>query len=342
MIKNKKLKILVRVDGGKSIGLGHVYNMITILNKFRNNEILILMDLKNSLGKEKFTDNLYNVKYFSNKKQLFEKIKKFKPDIIFNDILNTKIDYMKKLREIGVCIVNFEDAGNGRKVSDLVINPIFSTNMKFQNEYYGGEFACVRDEFRVGRKNRLRKKIKKICITLGGVDNKNNTQRIMEIIQRNELLKDVEINLILGFGFRYKIRLMKLINLMRKDGYKINIIEKTDFISRYIVDCDFVISSNGRTIFEIASLGNPIIALSVNARETEHSFVKYTKTGYQINTMKKDFEKELVNAINKISVYKTRKKFFDKLKKINVKNGIEKVFLLIKLAYEKKEREIKS
>ena len=82
MIKNKKLKILVRVDGGKSIGLGHVYNMITILNKFRNNEILILMDLKNSLGKEKFTDNLYNVKYFSNKKQLFEKIKKFKPDII--------------------------------------------------------------------------------------------------------------------------------------------------------------------------------------------------------------------------------------------------------------------
>ena len=47
-------------------------------------------------------------------------------------------------------------------------------------------------------------------------------------------------------------------------------------------------------------------------------------------------------GLNKISVYKTRKKFFDKLKKINVKNGIEKVFLLIKLAYEKKEREIKS
>ena len=31
-----------------------------------------------------------------------------------------------------------------------------------------------------------------------------------------------------------------------------------------------------------------------------------------------------------------------KFQKIDVKNGIEKVFLLIKLAYEKKEREIKS
>ena len=48
----------------------------------------------------------------------------------------------------------------------MVTNPIFSTKMKFQNEYYGGEFACVRDEFRIGKKNRLRKEIKKICITL--------------------------------------------------------------------------------------------------------------------------------------------------------------------------------
>ena len=93
------------------------------------------MNLKNSLGKEKFVENLYNVKYFSSKKQLFAKIEKFKPDIIFNDILNTKIDYMKKLRENGAWMVNFEDVGDGRRFSDLVINPIFSTKMKFQNEY---------------------------------------------------------------------------------------------------------------------------------------------------------------------------------------------------------------
>ena len=39
-----KKKILVRVDGSKEIGLGHVFNMITILAYFKNSEILILMD----------------------------------------------------------------------------------------------------------------------------------------------------------------------------------------------------------------------------------------------------------------------------------------------------------
>ncbi len=334
--KNKNLKILVRVDGSKNIGLGHVYNMITILNKFKNKEILILMNKEKSLGKEKFRENFYKVGYFSNQKQVFNKIKKFNPNIILNDILNTKIGYVKKIRESKACIINFEDVGPGRKYSDLVINPIFSTRKKFANEYYGAEFACVRNEFRISKKSKLRKKIKKICVTLGGVDNKNNTERVMDIISKNQILKDVTINVILGFGFRHKVRLMKLINLLIEEGYQINIIEKTDFISRYVVDSDFVISSNGRTIFEIASLGIPIIALSVNARETEHSFVNDTKTGYQINTMKTNFERELIRAISKISTYGTRKKFYEKLEKIDVRNGIERVVDLINSVCDKK------
>jgi spore coat polysaccharide biosynthesis predicted glycosyltransferase SpsG len=158
----------------------------------------------------------------------------------------------------------------------------------------------------------------------------------MDIISKNQILKDVTINVILGFGFRHKVRLMKLINLLIEEGYQINIIEKTDFISRYVVDSDFVISSNGRTIFEIASLGIPIIALSVNARETEHSFVNDTKTGYQINTMKTNFERELIRAISKISTYGTRKKFYEKLEKIDVRNGIERVVDLINSVCDKK------
>ena len=40
----EKKKILVRVDGSKEIGLGHVYNLITILPNFKKYEILILMN----------------------------------------------------------------------------------------------------------------------------------------------------------------------------------------------------------------------------------------------------------------------------------------------------------
>ena len=95
------------------------------------------MNRKNSLGKQKFEENLYNVKLCTNQTEIFNEIKRFGPDIIFNDILNTKTDYMKKLKKEKIFIVNFEDLGKGRKYSDLIFNPIFSTTSKLSNEYYG-------------------------------------------------------------------------------------------------------------------------------------------------------------------------------------------------------------
>ena len=317
--------------------LGHIYNMLTILNQFRNDEILILMNRKNSLGKQKFEENLYNVKFCINQTEIFDEIKKFAPDIIFNDILNTNIEYMKKLKKEKIFIVNFEDLGKGRKYSNLIFNPIFSTTSKLSNEYYGSEFACVRDEFRIFERTKIRQKIQKISITLGGVDNNEYTFKIIEIINENKILKNVIINIILGFGFKHKEKLMKIINCMKEQKYKIVIIEKTDFISKYILDSDFVIASNGRTTFEIASLKIPMIALSVNSRERQHNFVSETKTGYQINMTKKSLEKELINSIRSMEKFENRKIFLKNLEKIDLKNGIERVVDIINYEFNTKK-----
>tara|TARA_B110000438_G_scaffold220534_1_gene213622 strand:- start:124 stop:1773 length:1650 start_codon:yes stop_codon:yes gene_type:complete len=334
-------KILVRVDGSKLIGLGHVYNMLTILNQFRNEEILILMDKKKSLGKEKFKENLFDVNLITNQTDIFTQIQKFKPDIIFNDILNTGTEYIKKLKKENIFIVNFEDLGKGRIYSDLIFNPIFSTTSKLSNEFYGSKFACVRDEFRVFCRAKIRKKIKKISITLGGVDNDDNTFKIIEIIKNNKILKDITINVILGFGFKHKEKLMKLINSMKKENYEIKIIEKTDFISKYILDSDFVIVANGRTIFEIGSLKIPMISLSVNSREKQHNFVNESKTGYQINMKDKSMENKLISCINNMKKFEKRKIFLDNLEKIDLKNGIERVVHIINYEYNAKKIGIK-
>ena len=61
-----KKKILVRVDGSNKVGLGHVYNMLTILHHLRKEKIIIVMHKKNNLGSSKFREQMYKLKFFQN------------------------------------------------------------------------------------------------------------------------------------------------------------------------------------------------------------------------------------------------------------------------------------
>ena len=63
-------------------------------------------------------------------------------------------------------------------------------------------------------------------------------------------VKNVEIEVILGLGYMHKSMLDRIVKKMKNDGYKINFTERTDMLSKHFVDCDFVITSNGRTVFE--------------------------------------------------------------------------------------------
>ena len=178
-------KILVRIDSTVKIGMGHVFNMLTILNHFRNDEILILMKKNKNLGYKKFIENLYNVSFFKSEDELRKILIQFKPDIVFNDILNTTKSYMKKLQKLTPMIVNFEDTGEGRKLANLVFNPIFEKQKSLTNEFYGAKYACVRDEFRIWKNETLSKNVKKILITFGGTDPSNITEKTISVIEKN-------------------------------------------------------------------------------------------------------------------------------------------------------------
>ena len=53
MKMNHQRRFLVRLDGSKNIGLGHVYNMLTFLNYLESEKIVIVMSKKRNLGSSK-------------------------------------------------------------------------------------------------------------------------------------------------------------------------------------------------------------------------------------------------------------------------------------------------
>ena len=318
-----KRRILVRVDGSKLIGLGHVYNMLTVLERFKKDDVLIVMRTKKSLGIEKFKKEKFNVKCFSKKDELKKIIEKFEPHLIFNDLLNTTVSYMKFLKKFNTLLINFEDLGRGRKYANLVFNPIYYSSSS-KKEFFGHKYACVRSEFRKSKNKRVYKNVKKIVITFGGTDPTNKTKNMIKII--NDLkLTSIQFNFILGLGYSHKKEIKKIAEKMNSDGYKINIIEKTDNISKYVKDCDFAITSNGRTVFELAAMEIPMISIAVNQREKQHSFVRYSKSGYHINSPLKLDSKKILFNFNKIADVKNRKLFVKNMKKADLLHGIDRV-----------------
>ena len=320
----KRRRILVRVDGSSKIGLGHVHNILTILNHFRNDEILIVMNSQNKLGYKKFQEHLYQVNFFKNNSQLFEVIKKFQPHMIFNDILDTSINYIKKLKKEKIFVVNFEDLGDGRRYADLVFNPIYHSNKNNSNEYFGPNFACVRDEFRIWEPTVLKTSPKNVVIIFGGSDPTNKTYQVLKLLEKYKL-KNMKYSIIIGQDYKERKKLLDIISKMKKDNFLIELNENIDFLSKIFHESDFAITSNGRTVFELGSLHVPMIVIPVNEREKRHTFVQKSNVGYMIQLRNESKTHVFLKAFNKMLQYNTRKKFQNNLKRVNLLYGVDRV-----------------
>ena len=117
------------------------------------------------------------------------------------------------------------------------------------------------------------------------------------------------------------------------NNYDIKIIEKVDLLSKHLIDCDFVITANGRTVFEIASLNIPIISLSVNKREQQHNFVRKFDVGYHLD-FSKNIDNELKNCIKNMMNFSVRNKKINNLKKENLQKGNDRVISKIMSEFE--------
>ena len=325
----KRLNVVFRVDGDKDVGLGHVYRTITLANRMFNQNLYFLMDESKKLGSEKVSEYNYPIITIANRDDVLLKLDEIQPDIVINDILDTDEDYILRLKEKGFFVVNFEDLGAGADCADVVVNALYEKSEPPDNSYYGYKYVCLRDEFFIFKPKETEKEVKKILFLFGGSDPNNLTLRSLKAVEKLNL-EDISVLVVLGLGYGFKNELDAYVNRLKNKGFKIEIKGNVKTIAKLLSEADLVITSNGRTIYEVAAMGVPCISISQNEREVRHLFSHTCKgiidLGIESNVSKKDIASALRRVLDD---YPFRQKMSNSLKSFDLKKGTDGVLRLI-------------
>lgn len=331
------MKIIIRVDGYNRIGLGHIYRTTALAHHLSNHHILFVSKKMHKLGINFIKSQNFNIKTFTLKKEFYEIIANFEPDIIFNDILDTSADYIEYLKGKNLFTVNFEDLGDGSTKADIVFNALYEQKNSLDNYYWGKNYYILREEFQDIEQKTIEKEVKQILITFGGTDPNNYTKKVLELLNNMDL-KNIKISIVLGLGYA---KYDDLIKYSQELNHKFMIKKNVKNISALMYDADLIFTSAGRTVYEIASIGVPTIVLAQNDRELLHTFADKKNgflnlgLGYKVSNEK---IKKLITLL--INDYDFRKKLSCLMLNQNLKSGIDNVIDLIFKTYENFRKEV--
>lgn len=317
---NRKI-ILFNVSGYQEIGLGHVYNCLTLANQILNHRLIFLVDKKSALAYSKIAESNYEV-YQQQAEALAEDVVGLNPFLVVNDRLDTSKEFVQRLKKNNIRVVNIEDLGEGAHDADLVINAIYPEKQILPRHYFGPDYFCAREEFLLHKEKEIEPAVKKVLLSFGGVDPTNLTEKVLESIYDFCIEKHITMEVVLGLGYK---------NLDGLKSYRnIKLHRNVQSISDFMYEADIAFSSAGRTIYELALIGTPSIILAQNEREMSHFFASeangfvHLGLGRDVSTNKiADSFKVLYNS------YTQRMAMNQKMKKHNIRAGRERVIKLI-------------
>jgi spore coat polysaccharide biosynthesis predicted glycosyltransferase SpsG len=274
-LKNKKLKILFRISGGraskKELGFGHVFRSINLSKKFLKHKIFFLVEdyggVKAVLEKNEIKNSIYLPKKLKLEKDIIltEKIlEKENIDVLIVDKYNIDIRYFKTIQD-KVKIVYISDLKKIQFPVDLVVNGFIGFKNKIiKNKYnskclVGPKYQIINEKFNV---NKSKKKSVDLLVTFGGFDEIGLTDLVFK--RWLNMNKKFKIKIILGPGTKES----KFIKKYKKKYSKLLTIEKqTTKMHSEIQKAKFGLCAGGITSYEFARMNVPFGIICVTKHQ---------------------------------------------------------------------------
>ncbi|WP_405298003.1 cytidylyltransferase domain-containing protein [Methanobrevibacter sp.] len=328
----QKKKVAIVVNAYDEIGTGHVHRCLSIASKLVFHDVLFLMDEQHQLGIDIVDSYNYPFEIYDGEDDLIKILRKHSPQIVVNDIMDTSREYVTQLKEDGYFVVNFEDIGVGSEVADVVFDALYEHDMGEKNVFTGYKYYILDDEFYFQPQKVITPQVENVLIAFGGTDPNNFTETVIDSILATSY--DGRINVILGVG---DDGLEKLIDKY-ESNQSVQIYRDVSDISEFMFKADLIFTSAGRTMYEVCSLGVPTICICKDERELTHVFANETN-GFINMGLSTDIEKQEIidQFISLVNDYELRLEMNQKMLSIDLKDGFENIWAVIREEYRKFE-----
>ena len=159
------------------------------------------------------------------------------------------------------------------------------------------KYTALRKEFWNIDRRKVRESIKNLLITFGGSDVRNLCPKLLRLLVKS--LPTVKKTVIVGPDFDNK----SIIKNEADNNTELIFSPNSNQIKQCMINSDICIGSGGQTLYELASVGVPTIAIILGDNQVEDT-IGWQKKGFLINAgwwHENNIEKKILNYINSIS-----------------------------------------
>jgi spore coat polysaccharide biosynthesis predicted glycosyltransferase SpsG len=143
------------------------------------------------------------------------------------------------------------------------------------------------------------------------------------------------VTVILGRGYARHEALQEALSARADRPHTLTLLHDVQTISQHMHSADLVFTSAGRTVYEVASLGTPLIVLAQNERELLHSFARLENGVVNLGLGSKVSDQELMKTFRRLCERaELRAELQQKLLCNDLKGGVTRTIQLILDAYE--------
>lgn len=301
------MNVFILTEGGKSYGFGHVTRCSSIYQAFKKRNISPIFiingdDSVNSI----LLDMVFKIQNWLDDISFLES-----SDIVIIDSYLADISLYEKISKKVSLVVYLDDNNrlkypNGIVVNGL-INAICLNYPKNESIKYllGSKYTPLREDFANNTKLKINDKIKNILITMGGNDLRNLTPKILDLLNNN--FTGINKKVIIADSFEN----VNEIENLKNDSVELIYSPNSQEMLKAMFSVDLAISASGQTLYELACIGVPTIAIGIIENQKDNiknwqdlGFIEYAGCWNNENLLN--------NILDKIDFLKNKNIRYDK------------------------------